>query len=137
MENLTEYEFLGYYGLVDENGKTVISPIYDQIEINEDTIQVTRNGKVGIYNKEGIIMLPAIYDELICRDEFHYDARIQDMWGVIDISGHETTPIKYSERIPSHWGWGKTIVFNQFFNFLTEFSIFPDIINLFQNILMK
>jgi len=73
------------------------------------------NGKLGVVNKEGDIIVPPIYDhvdwydkiKIICtkrnRVDFIYipqqyiEVREDDKWGIFDIYGNEKVPVMYDE----------------------------------------
>ena len=51
-------------GLIDTLGNEFIPPLYEDIKVMEQTILVRSNGKYGLLNKEGILLIPCLYDKI-------------------------------------------------------------------------
>ena len=53
-----------YKGLINTNNEIVLSPIYQNIEINENAILVKKEDKFGIVDKQGKIIIFIEYDNI-------------------------------------------------------------------------
>ena len=88
------------FGYMNEIGKMVINPIYDEASIFFGSIAiVSKNGKTGIINKRNDVVLEFLYDGI---SEFYGDvaiAYIGDNYGLIDFNGTLVTPLLYSDII--------------------------------------
>ena len=51
-------------GLIDTTGKEFIPPTYEDIKVLEYAILVRSNNKYGLLNKEGILLIPCLYDKI-------------------------------------------------------------------------
>lgn len=106
------------YTLVDMKGKpfrnmSFFNNLGSQCELfnnNFDMILTSYNSKYGFISADGYVTIPFIYDEVLRREDNLFDIRIEDKWGVLDVSGREVVSMKYSERIPI--SWAGTVVFN-------------------------
>lgn len=61
--------------------------------------QVTEYGKFGIVDDKGMLLAPICYDEIIPRLDGNFDVRIDNRWGIIDISGDEIVSVYYKSPI--------------------------------------
>ncbi len=94
----------GKYGLIDLEGKQILSPEYTSIKTIEgisDILKVEKDGKYGIVNLEGQAILPTIYNDV---DIIGSDSKSgfivkndQNQYGVINYSGETALEIKYEE----------------------------------------
>ncbi len=90
----------GKCGFIDQNGKWVISPQYDEINdyIYDDMIQVKVNGKWGLIDTNGNLLVSIQYDEI---NHYAIDDMIQvkdnDKWGFVSISNKTVITPQYEE----------------------------------------
>jgi hypothetical protein len=93
-------------GLIDENGKIVILPMYASIETGIKTAFIngfckvqTKDYKYGLIDKDGKIVLPTVYDD-IWHDDIT-DGLIKvardGLQGFVDLQGKIVIPFKYSD----------------------------------------
>lgn len=62
-QGITKFKGGNYkYGCIDSTGKTVIQPIYDEIEFNENFFKVKKNDLWGLLNHQGNIIVDVKYD---------------------------------------------------------------------------
>jgi hypothetical protein len=84
-------------GLIDINGKVIIEPIYDEISgyfIN-GFMRVRNNGKAGIINEKGEIVIPIDYDNVLDYKNDMFTAEKSNKWGIIDIENNIIIPFEY------------------------------------------
>ncbi len=106
------------YTIVDKAGKVygdlhMFSHLDRQCEIfdlNFDRILASKKGKYGFISSKGYISIPFQFDNVERREDKYFDVRINNAWGVLDISGKEIVEIKYSNKIPLKYA--NTIVQN-------------------------
>lgn len=69
---------------------------YDEIRRFYGTFcKVTQNGKCGIINDEGEIIIPLIYDYIGYCSKNTIEVVKNHKFGIIDLSGHTVIPVKY------------------------------------------
>ncbi|PWB22313.1 WG repeat-containing protein [Flavobacterium sp. HTF] len=94
-------------GVIDENGKKIISPVYDAIDALGDICAVYKNNKYGYINSKGKIII-SIENDCITNPDFFYKVRslyIEEglllllhrngKYGFTNKKGISITPIKY------------------------------------------
>lgn len=84
-------------GLIDINGKVIIEPIYDEISgyfIN-GFMRVRNNGKAGIINEKGEIVIPIEYDNVLDFKNGMFTAEKSNSWGIIDVGNNTIIPFEY------------------------------------------
>lgn len=82
----------GSCGFIDENGKEVIPPIYDVAYYFEDGLaEVKLNGKWGMINKNGQVVISIKYDEIENKLEVPelIEVKINGRKGYVDLNGVE------------------------------------------------
>lgn len=100
-------ETIEEYTIVDEEGK-----VYEKMDdfLGLSTMPVlydlnhvltSRDGKYGFASVKGYESVPFVYDEIIERADSLFNVRIEESWGVIDLSGKVIVSVKYSNPIPS------------------------------------
>lgn len=74
------------WGLIDKAGKTVVEPTYDAIGefYKYGYAVIQKNGKVGIINDKGRIILPTKYYDLQILDSVVFGVVIDNRWKIID-----------------------------------------------------
>jgi hypothetical protein len=82
-------------GLLSSDGIEIIPINFDEIKIsdNDNFITTNKNGKVGVYNKLGVL-IPNEYDE-IKPAKLGFLVRIVDRWGLLDFNNSFLIDIKY------------------------------------------
>ena len=89
--------------LLMNTGKLIVPVEYDDIryyfygpDCPADCYSCTSNGKYGIIDSTGRIIIPCIYDEIwISIDSKEAYVKLNDKWGFMYPRGHLVTPIKY------------------------------------------
>lgn len=113
-EGLAAVERNGKWGFIDENGKEVISIIYDSVDKafgDSGIIWVELNGKIGFIDINGSVVFPfkydlifpmdykriSLYNEQVClyNEGRGIMARLNSKFGFVDIIGNEVVPLKY------------------------------------------
>ena len=71
--------------------------------IDYDHLLTTVDNKYGCISLRGhdYVSIPFKYDEIIKREDDLFDVRINNAWGIIELSGVEIIPIRYNNPIPS------------------------------------
>lgn len=93
-------------GLQDQSGKWIVQPIYEHIyKFENGFARVVRSGKLGLMNKSGKEIVPAIYQSLafVCdRNAFTFgtsqqyiQVSNQKLVGIVDTTGKIIVPLKY------------------------------------------
>lgn len=86
------------WGFIDEEGKFVISPKYDEVDYFRPNglCVVTRNGRSGFINKNGDEIIPIIYDEAYqeMKDK-NVIVKKNGKWTVFDNSGNQLSNFIY------------------------------------------
>ena len=99
-EGLKGYEVDGKWGFINEQGKVVIKPQFDDVGwFSEGLCAVEINGKWGFINKKGTIVIQPKYG--FARNFYNgYSVVVtNDLWGAINKKGEETVPLKFKKRI--------------------------------------
>ncbi|MCS3799136.1 WG repeat-containing protein [Niastella sp. OAS944] len=92
-----------YYALLEYHTKKKITPfIYDGIGqfVNSDITAVVLNGKYGLINVKGKLVVPCIYDNmdrLIVDNASYYTVQKDGRYGVINEQGQQVLPMEYDE----------------------------------------
>lgn len=102
-----------YSAKLDENEYVIVDDydcdsydIWSEVQIvllENDKLLCKREGKYGVVNLEGWIIIPFVYDKFEKRTEINgnmYNVLLGNRWGIIDSSGKEFCRIKYSNPIP-------------------------------------
>lgn len=89
---------------------------------NFDRILSSTNGKYGFVSANGYVTIPFKYDEILEREDGLFDVKriiekkeacsdkhLQEVWGVLELSGKEVVEVKYRDRIPAKWKGEKVV----------------------------
>jgi hypothetical protein len=87
----------GRWGLISKNGELKGKLVYDAIFNDEGMlfIRVNRDTKTGYINKEGRVVIPVKYDEVINYNDEAVVVRLDKKWGAYDSTGKLVIPLKY------------------------------------------
>jgi hypothetical protein len=104
-ENIAAVENNKKWGFIDKRGQTVVPFIYDQAGFFKHGLAyVKKDEKYGFVNSAGKLVVSPKYDYLPligfpfgCFPVAMETARGKKLWGLIDSTGKEITPIKYDE----------------------------------------
>ena len=116
----TDNDNMNYYSAKIDDNEYVVVDDYDSTRYtwderiwSEENIIVLANnrllckqdGKYGVVDYEGWTIIPFVYEEFIERkdkcDEKRYNVRLNNRWGVINLSGQDVYKIKYKQSIPN------------------------------------
>ncbi|MUV02990.1 hypothetical protein GN157_04645 [Flavobacterium rakeshii] len=93
--------FKGKYGITDITGKEIIPNEFDEIsnwvEYGPEAHFVTKNKKIGMYSRDGIQLIPPIYDEIKYVNNNIIIVSQNKKYGVISISNKNIIPLKYDK----------------------------------------
>lgn len=88
-QGLAEARSDGKYGFIDENGREIIPPTYDETsEFSEGLAAVKSGGKYGYINKSGEVVIPFRFDRAFRFSEGLAAVQNGDNTGYIDKSGN-------------------------------------------------
>ena len=118
-----------HYSILDKDGN-IFMKLYEldfdldsQCKIyNFDRILSSTNGKYGFVSANGYVTIPFKYDEIIEREDGLFDVKriieieeisgdkhLQEVWGVLELSGKEVVEVKYRDKIPAKWEGEKVV----------------------------
>ncbi len=96
VDHLGKFEKNGKTGYVNEFGKIVCQPIYDEGNFsNNGRALVKKDLKFGYINAKGKEIIPLIYDKAENFHKGYAEVFIKDTCGIIDINGSTIVPFKY------------------------------------------
>jgi hypothetical protein len=86
-------------GLINTNGNILINPIYDEISgyFQNGYMRVRNNGKTGIIDEEGKIVIPIEYEDISDLKDGVFLAKKSSKCGMIDIKEQIVIPFEYSK----------------------------------------
>ena len=96
----TEYTIVDREGSVVEGLTNMVGFESSFVFYSSKHILTTISGKYGFINLNGYISIPFKYDEIEVRENGDFDVRINQAWGILNLSGKEVVHIKYSEKLP-------------------------------------
>ncbi len=84
-------------GLISIDGKIIIDPIYDEISgyFNNGFMRVRNNGKAGIVNEKGEIVIPIEYDNVLDYKNGMFIAEKANKSGIIDTDNNIIIRFEY------------------------------------------
>lgn len=86
-------------GVSDEYGNIIIPYIYDKIKISfNNYIRVWKEGKVGLYNPSGKLLIKVSYDDIYVFDKKIY-VKKQDKIGLYNMKGKMLIPCIFDKII--------------------------------------
>lgn len=89
------------FGAIDIKNKTIVPFEYDLIEspIFDGMIKVSKNGKKGVFNKTGKLVVPILYDEIEIHSSASgtYSVCNNGKWGVLNKKGEEICEPRYDK----------------------------------------
>ena len=78
--------------LIDKNGNELMDSTYREIvECSDGKLKLCKNGKWGLAQSDGTIVIPCKFDELKDSKDGKVEARLGSVWGDIDETGNEIT----------------------------------------------
>ncbi|PQJ32559.1 hypothetical protein BST92_11765 [Nonlabens arenilitoris] len=86
-------------GLININGNVIINPIYDEISgyFQNGFMRVRNNGKTGVIDEQGKIIIPIEYDDISDLKDGLFLAKKSNKWGMIDIKEQVVIPFEYNK----------------------------------------
>jgi hypothetical protein len=94
----------GKWGVVDKQGKEIVAPKYDDVEVrhfkDSNYVEVKLNGKIGVVDKQGNEIVAPKHDEIYTfqfKDGNYAKVKLNRKWGVVDKQGNEIVVPKYDE----------------------------------------
>jgi hypothetical protein len=96
----------GKYGFTDEDGATIVPPIYDGISSVQNGTWLVRTGKLyGLLAKSGKEIIPPRYDSVKVTTNSYVVVGIERKFGVVNNRGKEIIPPEYDRVQLFHNGW--------------------------------
>jgi hypothetical protein len=89
----------GLAGLLDEEGKWLVKPVYDAIyDFSEGMAAFDKDGKSGYFDLKGKVAIAPVYDAAYDFSEGLARVRKNDKFGYIDQSGKLIIPCQWDEK---------------------------------------
>ena len=85
------------YGFANENGKTLIPVIYDEVQDFREGYAFVRSGKWGEIDNRGRIVIPTIYDSITRFSSGAVIVRTADKLGLMRSDGKQICPVVYDD----------------------------------------
>lgn len=91
----------GQYALFTENGKPLTDFLYEKISsFSNNLAVVTKHGKQGIIDREGLIKIQTSYQELAIADDGSVAGRRQNQWIILDGQNATLQKIEVDSIVP-------------------------------------
>lgn len=111
ISNLASFtDTLKRFGFIDKKGNIIVEPKYQAIydwDINTGLVYVNRDGRFGFMNKNGIEIIPCIYDQTHGTPEHFYKGivrmRKNGKYGILDINGKTVVDFEYDFFYGYEW----------------------------------
>ncbi|WP_339628401.1 WG repeat-containing protein [uncultured Maribacter sp.] len=86
-------------GLINTNGKIILNPIYDEISgyYQNGYMRVRNNGKTGIIDEQGKIVIPIEYEDISDLKDGLFLAKKSNKYGMINTKEEIVIPFEYSK----------------------------------------
>lgn len=83
-------------GLYDARGRELVPPQYEYIDIRAGSAvaMVQKDGKWGLVNRQGKLLVPCRYDGINCGEGL-CEVKMNDLWGCMDTLGKMILPAEY------------------------------------------
>jgi hypothetical protein len=101
---------LNNFGYIDRKGKIIVEPRYKAVydwDPRSGLVYVNRDGKYGFMNKEGIEVIPCIYDQTNGTPEFIFNGIVRmkknGKYGILDVQGKTLVDFEYDYFIGQEW----------------------------------
>jgi hypothetical protein len=96
--NLVPQKKGSFFGFMDFEGHTVISPTYENLSFYRDGLALAvKNGKAGYIDKGNKVVIDFKYDSGSDFEEGRAIVRVGEKFGVIDRSGRLVLPLEFEE----------------------------------------
>jgi hypothetical protein len=84
-------------GLVDEQGKIILPPVYDDISAiwSNGTTTIRKDNREGLVDDLGRVIIPPAYDEVEWMKDGRIPALSAGRWGFLDEKGKTVIPFEY------------------------------------------
>lgn len=85
------------YGIKEQN-RIIVKPKYTKIEVLSPDFYAVQNGeRSGVINKNGVSLIPEIYDEIKYYGQNLFLIRLKNRWGLVNRSNKILLPTEYTE----------------------------------------
>ncbi len=96
-DSLFTYKSRGKFGIINANGKTVVSAKYESINKKDDLILLLEKGKIGSYNPWTGGLIAPEYDSRITSFGNYFSIAKDDKYGLINGRNKTVIPFEYDE----------------------------------------
>jgi hypothetical protein len=109
-EGRASVELDGKYGVIDADGKVVVTLIYEWVgDYKEGRASIRLNGKRGFVDLNGNVVVPPRYDWVGGFSQKMAIVRLNWKWGFIDLDGNEVIPCWYERIQKQSYGFMATL----------------------------
>ena len=118
-DTLIPYRDKKLWGFADRQLKIVIKPAYDTVFFFDDVYaganfqkrvaRVTKNGKMGLVNRQGKLVVPVTHTNLRA-DYYGYPFVVNGKMGLYDLYGKLVVPAKYDRIAPENYSFYEVVV---------------------------
>ncbi len=120
---------VGRFGVINTAGEQIVPCIYDLVEFAEDCFIIHQNGRKGLTDHNGKILIEPSYSELLYHDGTAAVCYWWSDFGVVDKNGQMIIPMLYENAAPfeNTWAWvqEKDTYLSNYMNRNGDF-LFPD-----------
>lgn len=96
-DTLFKVKTKGKTGVMTMGGHQILPAVYDLVDEQEGLLFLLRNGKIGCYDRQKKVLIPADYESRIVRFGSHYQIRKNGQLGMIDATNSLTLPAEFDQ----------------------------------------
>lgn len=99
---LYRFELNKKSGLITMDKKQLLAPVYDQIDTIANLLLLKNEGRLGLAEHTGQLLLPVAYDSILVDKSGYIRGKLGGNWGLYDIKGKELLPPVFANlKLPS------------------------------------
>lgn len=91
------------HGVRDSSGNWIIDPVYEHVERSYNGYRVSQNGKWGVINRKGAVMVPLQYEHVFDMGYYYVNSAStgyfkvmqNGLFGAVDSTGHQVIKPEY------------------------------------------
>lgn len=119
------------FGMIDNAGRYIIPPDYDDIDIDQFTnmLIVTNEGVSGLFSREGESVTGLIYDQIVNSNEGLFPVKKNGRFGYIRRDGSVVVEIIYEDALGFRNGVGRVVLRGREYLIDTDGNSVAEIVN--------